>query len=158
MELFVQWFEFYVLRVGFVLDEGIVNFIDVFIVFYSEWSFWWVWVISIGRLGYVLCFMEDIVVEKLYKVVNFILVFWEKEWQRLQLNFYLKEGFVIFVNLIKLEGGVVYNVIFVIMSVSFDFCVVLDVDFKVFEEQLQSWCQVVGEGVILEFVQKWMYF
>lgn len=68
------------MRVGFVLDEGIVNFIDVFIVFYSEWSFWWVWVISIGRLGYVLCFMEDIVVEKLYKVVNFILVFWEKEW------------------------------------------------------------------------------
>lgn len=39
-----------------------------------------------------------------------------------------------FVNLIKLEGGVVYNVVFVIMSVSFDFCVVLDVDFKVFEE------------------------
>lgn len=68
------------MRVGFVLDEGIVNFIDVFIVFYSEWSFWWVWVISIGRLGYGLFFIEDIVVEKLYKVVSFILVFWEKEW------------------------------------------------------------------------------
>ncbi|PNJ32458.1 ACY1 isoform 27, partial [Pongo abelii] len=29
-----------------------------------------------------------------------------------------------------------------------------DMDFKAFEEQLQSWCQAAGEGVTLEFAQE----
>lgn len=38
---------------------------------------------------------------------------------------------MIIVNLIKLEGGTVFNVVFVIMSVSFDFRLVSDMDLKV---------------------------
>lgn len=59
---------------------------------------------------------------------------------------HLKEGAVTSVNLTKLEGGVAYNVVPATMSASFDFRVAPDVDFKAFEEQLQSWCQAAGEG------------
>nr|Q5RFB0.2 RecName: Full=Aminoacylase-1; Short=ACY-1; AltName: Full=N-acyl-L-amino-acid amidohydrolase [Pongo abelii] len=157
MELFVQRPEFHALRAGFALDEGIANPTDAFTVFYSERSPWWVRVTSTGRPGHASRFMEDTAAEKLHKVVSSILAFREKEWQRLQSNPHLKEGSVTSVNLTKLEGGVAYNVIPATMSASFDFRVAPDVDFKAFEEQLQSWCQAAGEGVTLEFAQKWMH-
>ncbi|KAI2529920.1 aminoacylase 1 [Homo sapiens] len=138
-------------------SEGIANPTDAFTVFYSERSPWWVRVTSTGRPGHASRFMEDTAAEKLHKVVNSILAFREKEWQRLQSNPHLKEGSVTSVNLTKLEGGVAYNVIPATMSASFDFRVAPDVDFKAFEEQLQSWCQAAGEGVTLEFAQKWMH-
>uniref|UniRef100_A0A2I2YGK9 Aminoacylase-1 n=1 Tax=Gorilla gorilla gorilla TaxID=9595 RepID=A0A2I2YGK9_GORGO len=138
-------------------SEGIANPTDAFTVFYSERSPWWVRVTSTGRPGHASRFMEDTAAEKLHKVVSSILAFREKEWQRLQSNPHLKEGSVTSVNLTKLEGGVAYNVIPATMSASFDFRVAPDVDFKAFEEQLQSWCQAAGEGVTLEFAQKWMH-
>uniref|UniRef100_A0A8D2EBN4 Aminoacylase-1 n=1 Tax=Theropithecus gelada TaxID=9565 RepID=A0A8D2EBN4_THEGE len=157
MELFVQRPEFHALRAGFALDEGIANPTDAFTVFYSERSPWWVRVTSTGRPGHGSLFIEDTAAEKLHKVVSSILAFREKEWQRLQSNPHLKEGAVTSVNLTKLEGGVAYNVVPATMSASFDFRVAPDVDFKAFEEQLQSWCQAAGEGVTLEFAQKWMH-
>uniref|UniRef100_A0A2K6P6Y1 Aminoacylase-1 n=1 Tax=Rhinopithecus roxellana TaxID=61622 RepID=A0A2K6P6Y1_RHIRO len=157
MELFVQRPEFQALRAGFALDEGIANPTDAFTVFYSERSPWWVRVTSTGRPGHGSLFIEDTAAEKLHKVVSSILAFREKEWQRLQSNPHLKEGAVTSVNLTKLEGGVAYNVVPATMSASFDFRVAPDVDFKAFEEQLQSWCQAAGEGVTLEFAQKWMH-
>ncbi|XP_031519168.1 aminoacylase-1 isoform X2 [Papio anubis] len=136
---------------------GIANPTDAFTVFYSERSPWWVRVTSTGRPGHGSLFIEDTAAEKLHKVVSSILAFREKEWQRLQSNPHLKEGAVTSVNLTKLEGGVAYNVVPATMSASFDFRVAPDVDFKAFEEQLQSWCQAAGEGVTLEFAQKWMH-
>uniref|UniRef100_A0A2K6P6Z8 Aminoacylase-1 n=1 Tax=Rhinopithecus roxellana TaxID=61622 RepID=A0A2K6P6Z8_RHIRO len=138
-------------------SEGIANPTDAFTVFYSERSPWWVRVTSTGRPGHGSLFIEDTAAEKLHKVVSSILAFREKEWQRLQSNPHLKEGAVTSVNLTKLEGGVAYNVVPATMSASFDFRVAPDVDFKAFEEQLQSWCQAAGEGVTLEFAQKWMH-
>ncbi|XP_077849106.1 aminoacylase-1 isoform X2 [Macaca mulatta] len=136
---------------------GIANPTDAFTVFYSERSPWWVRVTSTGRPGHGSLFIEDTAAEKLHKVVSSILAFREKEWQRLQSNPHLKEGAVTSVNLTKLEGGVAYNVVPATMSASFDFRVAPDMDFKAFEEQLQSWCQAAGEGVTLEFAQKWMH-
>uniref|UniRef100_A0A8C8Z3R6 Aminoacylase-1 n=1 Tax=Prolemur simus TaxID=1328070 RepID=A0A8C8Z3R6_PROSS len=156
MELFVERPEFRALRAGFALDEGLANPTDAFTVFYSERSVWWVRVTSTGRPGHGSRFIEDTAAEKLHKVVSSILAFREKERQRLQSNPHLKEGAVTSVNLTKLEGGVAYNVVPASMSAAFDFRVAPDVDLKAFEEQLHAWCQAAGEGVTLEFAQKWM--
>ncbi|XP_069331890.1 aminoacylase-1 [Eulemur rufifrons] len=156
MELFVERPEFRALRAGFALDEGLANPTDAFTVFYSERSVWWARVTSTGRPGHGSRFIEDTAAEKLHKVVSSILAFREKERQRLQSNPHLKEGAVTSVNLTKLEGGVAYNVVPASMSAGFDFRVAPDVDLKAFEEQLHAWCQAAGEGVTLEFAQKWM--
>uniref|UniRef100_A0A8C5XBE4 Aminoacylase-1 n=1 Tax=Microcebus murinus TaxID=30608 RepID=A0A8C5XBE4_MICMU len=156
MELFVQRPEFRALKAGFALDEGLANPTDAFTVFYSERSVWWVRVTSTGRPGHGSRFVEDTAAEKLHKVVSSILAFREKERQRLQSNPHLKEGAVSSVNLTKLEGGVAYNVVPASMSAGFDFRIAPDVDLKAFEKQLHAWCQAAGEGVTLEFVQKWM--
>uniref|UniRef100_A0A8C8Z4R6 Aminoacylase-1 n=1 Tax=Prolemur simus TaxID=1328070 RepID=A0A8C8Z4R6_PROSS len=137
-------------------SEGLANPTDAFTVFYSERSVWWVRVTSTGRPGHGSRFIEDTAAEKLHKVVSSILAFREKERQRLQSNPHLKEGAVTSVNLTKLEGGVAYNVVPASMSAAFDFRVAPDVDLKAFEEQLHAWCQAAGEGVTLEFAQKWM--
>uniref|UniRef100_A0A2K6FYZ7 Aminoacylase-1 n=1 Tax=Propithecus coquereli TaxID=379532 RepID=A0A2K6FYZ7_PROCO len=137
-------------------SEGLANPTDAYTVFYSERSVWWVRVTSTGRPGHGSRFIEDTAAEKLHKVVSSILAFREKERQRLQSNPHLKEGDVTSVNLTKLEGGVAYNVVPASMSAGFDFRVAPDVDLKAFEKQLHAWCQTAGEGVTLEFVQKWM--
>uniref|UniRef100_A0A8C5VA51 Aminoacylase-1 n=1 Tax=Microcebus murinus TaxID=30608 RepID=A0A8C5VA51_MICMU len=137
-------------------SEGLANPTDAFTVFYSERSVWWVRVTSTGRPGHGSRFVEDTAAEKLHKVVSSILAFREKERQRLQSNPHLKEGAVSSVNLTKLEGGVAYNVVPASMSAGFDFRIAPDVDLKAFEKQLHAWCQAAGEGVTLEFVQKWM--
>uniref|UniRef100_A0A7N5JR41 N-acyl-aliphatic-L-amino acid amidohydrolase n=1 Tax=Ailuropoda melanoleuca TaxID=9646 RepID=A0A7N5JR41_AILME len=135
--------------------EGLANPSDAFTVFYSERSTWWVRVLSTGKPGHSSRFVEDTAVEKLHKVMSSILAFREKERQRLQSNPHLKAGAVTSVNLTKLEGGVAYNVVPATISAIFDFRVAPDVDLKAFEEQLQGWCRAAGEGVTLEFVQKW---
>ncbi|XP_006169396.1 aminoacylase-1A [Tupaia chinensis] len=155
MELFVQRPEFQALRAGFALDEGLANPTDAFTVFYSERSPWWVRFTSTGKPGHGSRFIEDTAAEKLLRVVNSVLAFREKERQRLLSNPHLKEGAVTSVNLTKLEGGVAFNVVPATMSACFDFRVAPDVDMKAFEKQLQSWCQEAGEGVALEFAQKW---
>uniref|UniRef100_A0A452S4M8 N-acyl-aliphatic-L-amino acid amidohydrolase n=1 Tax=Ursus americanus TaxID=9643 RepID=A0A452S4M8_URSAM len=136
MALFVERPEFQALRAGFALDEGVR-------------------VLSTGKPGHGSRFVEDTAVEKLHKVMSSILAFREKERQRLQSNPHLKAGAVTSVNLTKLEGGVAYNVVPATISAIFDFRVAPDVDLKAFEEQLQGWCRAAGEGVTLEFLQKW---
>ncbi|XP_051874484.1 aminoacylase-1A-like [Pristis pectinata] len=146
--------EFRALNIGFALDEGLANPGDAFTVFYGERNVWWVSVRCPGSPGHGSRFIENNAGEKLRRVVNSFLDFREKEKKRLNQNECLTLGDVTTVNLTSLKGGVANNVVPDEFMAGFDIRIPPTVDLKAFEEQMKTWCQNAGEGVVYEFSQK----
>ncbi|XP_067855119.1 aminoacylase-1B-like [Heptranchias perlo] len=154
MVKFIEREEFGALNVGFGLDEGLANPGDAFTVFYGERNVWWVTVRCPGSPGHGSRFIENNAAEKVRRVINSFLDFREKEKKRLNLSECLTLGDVTTVNLTFLQGGVAFNVVPEELTASFDIRIPPTVDLKAFEEQIKTWCQEAGDGVVYEFHQK----
>uniref|UniRef100_A0A8C5Q9D4 Aminoacylase 1 n=1 Tax=Leptobrachium leishanense TaxID=445787 RepID=A0A8C5Q9D4_9ANUR len=126
MELFVDYPEFKDLNPGITLDEGLASPTEEFSVFYGEKCPW--------------C--------KSYFTSSF--------HKRKESDPSLSIGDVTTVNLTKLSGGILYNVVPSIMSVTFDLRVQPTLNLKEFESRIEGWCREAGSDVTWEYHQKCM--
>uniref|UniRef100_A0A8C5QBI5 N-acyl-aliphatic-L-amino acid amidohydrolase n=1 Tax=Leptobrachium leishanense TaxID=445787 RepID=A0A8C5QBI5_9ANUR len=156
MELFVDYPEFKDLNPGITLDEGLASPTEEFSVFYGEKCPWWITVHCRGDPGHGSLFIENAAATKLHSVITKFLEFREKEKKRLESDPSLSIGDVTTVNLTKLSGGILYNVVPSIMSVTFDLRVQPTLNLKEFESRIEGWCREAGSDVTWEYHQKCM--
>ncbi|KAM4722397.1 aminoacylase-1-like [Rhinophrynus dorsalis] len=156
MELFVQHPEFRALKPGITLDEGLANPTEEFSVFYGEKCPWWITVHCGGDPGHGSRFIENTAASKLHSIISRFLEFREKERNRLLSDPSLTLGDVTTVNMTRVSGGVLYNVVPSQMSATFDLRIPPTVNLKEFEIMLEGWCQAAGDDVTWEYHQKCM--
>uniref|UniRef100_A0A8C5WGB1 N-acyl-aliphatic-L-amino acid amidohydrolase n=1 Tax=Leptobrachium leishanense TaxID=445787 RepID=A0A8C5WGB1_9ANUR len=143
MELFVDYPEFKDLNPGITLDEGLASPTEEFSVFYGEKCPWWITVHCRGDPGHGSLFIENAAATKLVSPHG-------------ESDPSLSIGDVTTVNLTKLSGGILYNVVPSIMSVTFDLRVQPTLNLKEFESRIEGWCREAGSDVTWEYHQKCM--
>lgn len=155
MKAFMETDLFQNLNIGFVLDEGLANPKNEYSVFYGERTVWWVKVSCMGNPGHGSRFVENNAPEKLRKILNLILDYRESEKQKLEKSdACITLGDVTTVNLTGLEGGIANNLVPAELLATFDFRIAPSVDLEKLEDQLKKWCQLAGEDVQYQFLQK----
>eukprot|EP00118_Oscarella_pearsei_P020597 m.224608 g.224608 ORF g.224608 m.224608 type:complete len:403 (+) comp39997_c0_seq2:129-1337(+) len=142
------------LNIGFVLDEGLANPTNAFILFNGERAPWRVRVRCKGNTGHGSLLIESTAGEKLNKIMAKIFEFRLSQKEKLQANPDLSIGEVPTVNMTIIEGGVQMNVIPAEFSACFDVRVPPTIPHKEFEEVIAGWVASGGEGCSYEFTEK----
>uniref|UniRef100_A0A1B6L173 N-acyl-aliphatic-L-amino acid amidohydrolase n=2 Tax=Graphocephala atropunctata TaxID=36148 RepID=A0A1B6L173_9HEMI len=154
MKIFVESDDFRKLNVGCALDEGIASPDDSFQFFYGERSLWHVAINCTGTPGHGSLLHDNTAGEKIAVVIEKFMARRAEEKKKLKDNPNLTVGDVTTINLTTLEGGVQANVVPPELSVGFDCRLSVDTDHKEFENWISDICQSAGEGITVEYNQK----
>merc|ERR1711892_1633441 len=154
IQKFVHPPEFKVLNIGFSLDEGLAGPDDEFPMYYGERNVFWVRIICHGNPGHGSRFLENTAGEKAQYVINKLFAFREAEKAKLLANPHYTLGDVTSVNLTIMEGGVQTNVVPDKFILNFDIRITPTTNIEEFEAMLRGWLAEAGQGIQLEFLQK----
>ncbi|CAD7089930.1 unnamed protein product [Hermetia illucens] len=157
MAKFVPTDDFKALNVGFALDEGIASPNETFDVFYAERSIWFILFHISGNAGHGSLLHENTVGVKLRYIIDRMMDFREAEVKKLANNSSLNLGNVTTVNLTRVQGGILNNIVPPKLMVSFDVRLALDVDHQQFIKQLEKWCEEAGGGIEITYESKEPY-
>jgi len=154
MQQFVHTPEFKDLNVGFSLDEGLAGPGEEFPMYYGERNVFWVKITCNGSPGHGSRFLENTAGEKAQYIINKLMAFRQSEKEKLESNPNLTLGDVTSVNLTIMEGGVQTNVVPDKFILNFDIRITPTTNIEQFEAMLRGWLKEAGEGIQLEFLQK----
>ena len=154
MQKFVQTPEFKSLNIGFSLDEGLAGPDDEFPMYYGERNVFWVRITCPGNPGHGSRFLENTAGEKAQYVINKLFAFRQAEKAKLEANPHYTLGDVTSVNLTIMEGGVQTNVVPDKFILNFDIRITPTTNIEQFESMLRGWLDEAGQGIQLEFLQK----
>lgn len=142
--------EFFLLK--FQLSGG-PSHVNEFAAFYAERSIWHVEFVISGVAGHGSTLPEGTAGEKLKNFVNKIMDFRAAEVKRMEdENLFL--GDVTSVNITRIHGGVLSNVIPSEYRMTVDFRLSLQIDHVEFENRLKTWCEESGGGIEMVYEQK----
>lgn len=155
MATFVQDYDFEIMDVGFVLDEGAVAVKEdgTLPAFYVEKTIWQIELIFYGQSGHGSVLFNNTPGEKLNYVVNKLNEFRREEARKLN-ELKLPFGNVTSINLTMLKGGVQNNVIPAEMSAIFDMRISPNTDIDAFEQQLNRWCDEAGGNITIKTLER----
>ena len=154
MQKFVLTEEFKKLNVGFCLDEGLAAPGEEIPVFYGERNVFWIKITCPGSPGHGSRFLENTAAEKAQYMINKLLGYREVQRKKLESDSNLTLGDVTSVNLTVMNGGVQTNVVPDKFELTFDIRITPTTNVVEFEALLRSWMAEAGEGLTLEFQQK----
>lgn len=154
MQKWVHTQHFKSLNVGFGLDEGLASPDEEIPAYFGERNVFWVKIICPGSPGHGSRFVENTPGGKAQYMINKLLEYRESEKKRLDANPEFTLGDVTTVNLTAMQGGVQHNVIPEKFVLSFDIRITPTTNIAEFEAGLRGWMVEAGEGLEMEFVQK----
>ncbi|XP_047990463.1 LOW QUALITY PROTEIN: aminoacylase-1-like [Leguminivora glycinivorella] len=154
MREFVKTEAFRSLNVGFALDEGLANAGEEYLVFSGEKTKWQMKIVCTGKAGHGSMFLPDNSGEKVRHIINRFMELRDKYRQQLVDDASLTIGDVTTINLTKLEGGVLTNIVPEKFTATFDIRLATTVNHELFENMINRWCKEAGSGVTIEFESK----
>ncbi|XP_056638469.1 aminoacylase-1-like isoform X1 [Diorhabda sublineata] len=154
MKAFIKTNDFKNLNIGFALDEGMASPNNEYPVFYAERVIWQMHIHCPGHPGHGSLLLENTAGEKASYILNKLYEFRKEQQKKLKDNPNLTIGDVTTVNLTEVKGGVQANVIPPEFILTVDSRLAITVDFKKWEETLNTWCRDAGQGVYIEYEQK----
>ncbi|KHJ96350.1 N-acyl-L-amino-acid amidohydrolase [Oesophagostomum dentatum] len=145
MQKFVNMPEFRELNLGFMLDEGLA----------TEGSAYKGLVQTLSSLGLeITCTGSPGHGSKFQSIINSALAFREEQRAILKSDPSKRLGDVITVNLTKVEGGVMVNILPEKFTLLLDIRLPPNADFKEMDKRLADWCKKAGPGVTCRFLIK----
>ncbi|CAJ0600925.1 unnamed protein product [Cylicocyclus nassatus] len=154
MQKFVTMPEFKELNLGFMLDEGLANEGSAYKIYYAERNPWWLEITCEGTPGHGSKFIANTAAEKLQSIINSALTFREEQRLLLEKSATKRLGEVISVNLTKVEGGVLVNIVPEKFTLLLDIRLPPTANFKEMDERIVQWCQKAGSGVTCRYLIK----
>uniref|UniRef100_A0A915DB75 N-acyl-aliphatic-L-amino acid amidohydrolase n=1 Tax=Ditylenchus dipsaci TaxID=166011 RepID=A0A915DB75_9BILA len=154
MEKYVHTQHFKDLNVGFALDEGLASPTNTYRVFIGQRCTWWFKVICPGNHGHGSRMLENTAGPKLASLLHSFSEFREKQWQLLEANPQLTLSDITSINLTKVEGGNLTNLIPSEFIAHFDLRVARKDSVDEVEAKLAEWCKKAGSDVTYEFKHK----
>jgi len=148
--------EFRKLNIGLALDEGLATPDDVIPVYYGERNAFWVRFHCHGNPGHGSRFIKDTAAEKVQYLTNKLLGYREEQRKKFEADPTNDLGDFTTINLTYMEGGFAGqpNVVPNKFIVGFDMRICPKTDIKMFEEQLNKWCEEAGGNITVHFAQK----
>ena len=122
--------------------------------YYGERNVFWVRITCPGNPGHGSRFLENTAGEKAQYVINKLFAFRQAEKAKLEANPHYTLGDVTSVNLTIMEGGVQTNVVPDKFILNFDIRITPTTNIEQFESMLRGWLDEAGQGIQLEFLQK----
>lgn len=146
--------EFKSLNIGLAIDEGLASPDETMPVFYGERNVFWVNFHCSGNPGHGSQFIKNTAAEKVQYLINKLLGFREEQRTIFEANSDLRLGDVTTVNLTAMSGGIQMNVVPNQFTIGFDMRITPSTDIVQFENKLREWVKEAGEGIEMEFLQK----
>lgn len=146
--------EFKDLNIGFALDEGLASPDETMPLFYGERNVFWVKFHCPGNPGHGSRFIENTAAEKVQYLINKLLSFRAEQKKIYDSDEKLTLGDVTTVNLTTMSGGVQMNVVPNQFTIGFDIRITPTTSMEKFESMLRLWMKEAGEGIEMEFLQK----
>jgi len=142
------------LNIGFALDEGLASADNKIPLFYGERNVFWVKFKCTGNPGHGSRFIENTAAEKVQFLTNKLLGYREEQKKIFNSSPDMTLGDVTTVNLTYMSGGVQMNVVPNEFTIGFDIRITPTTKLEKFEGMIRKWIGEAGEGIELEFVQK----
>ena len=141
-ELLKSW------HVGFIMDEGLANPSDTFLVFNGERSIRVLKFFFKGSAGHGSRFIKNSVGEKISKFLQILYKFRSEQEEKLENGgSCISLGEVSTCNLTMASGGVTYNVVPTEFELTVDFRLATDIEIHDFEAMLDKWVAESGQDV-----------
>lgn len=139
-------------NVGFVMDEGLANPGEHFLVFNGERSIRTLKVFFKGNAGHGSRFIKNSVGEKVTKFLQILYKYRKEQEEKLEAGgACISLGEVSTCNLTMANGGVTYNVVPTDFELTVDFRLATDVQIADFESMLDNWTAESGPDVTWEY-------
>ncbi|XP_063621999.1 aminoacylase-1-like isoform X2 [Cydia splendana] len=142
------------LNVGFALDEGLSNAGEEYLVFNGEKTKWQMKIVCTGKAGHGSMLLPDNSGEKVRHIINSFMELRDKYRHQLVDDSSLTIGDITTINLTKLEGGTLTNIVPEKFTATFDIRLATTVNHELFERMINRWCKEAGSGVTVEFEAK----
>jgi len=150
--------EFKKLNIGLALDEGLATPDDVIPVYYGERNVFWVKFHCHGNPGHGSRFIKDTAAEKVSYLTTKLLGYREEQKKKFEADPDADLGDFTTINLTYMEGGIAggtqLNVVPNKFIVGFDMRICPTTNIEKFEQQLNQWCTEAGEGIEVDYLNK----